>query len=110
MVFMQDLWNFSYFGRRDVSPTHSELLCFVSESQAKHQISSPVIILLKKILSASANAINVLARYDLILPLLGCQGLWKQNVHTTLSLPNPLSESEELQFLGCSKILLSFLM
>ena len=29
---------------------------------------------------------------------------------TQLSLPNPLSESEELQSWGCSKILLSFLM
>jgi hypothetical protein len=27
-----------------------------------------------------------------------------QNVHTTFSFPNPLSESEELQSWGCSKI------
>jgi hypothetical protein len=33
----------------------------------------------------------------------------EQNVHTTFSFPNPLSESEELQSWGCSKILLSFL-
>jgi hypothetical protein len=33
----------------------------------------------------------------------------EENVHTTFSLPNPLSESEELQPWGCSKILLSFL-
>jgi hypothetical protein len=32
-----------------------------------------------------------------------------QKVHTTLSFPNPFSESEELQSWGCSKILLSFL-
>ena len=44
---MRDLWNFSFFGRGDVSPTHLELCRFVSESKAKHQASSPLIILLK---------------------------------------------------------------
>jgi len=34
----------------------------------------------------------------------------EQNVHTFFSFPNPVSESEELQSCGCSKILLSFLM
>jgi hypothetical protein len=34
----------------------------------------------------------------------------EQNVHTTFSFPNPLSESEELQSWGCSKTLLSLLM
>ena len=57
MVLMWDLWNFSFFGRGDVSPTHSELCRFVSGLKAKHQVSSPVIILLQKILSASAIAI-----------------------------------------------------
>jgi len=33
-----------------------------------------------------------------------------QNVHTTFSFPNPLSESKDLQSWGCSKILLSFMM
>ena len=50
-------WNFSFFGRGDVSPTHSELCRFVSGSQAEHQVSSLVIILFKQILSASAIAI-----------------------------------------------------
>jgi len=54
---MRDLWNFSFFGQGDVSPTHSELCRFVLGSQAKHQVSSPVIILLKKFLPASAIAI-----------------------------------------------------
>jgi hypothetical protein len=36
MVLMWDLWNFSFFGRGDVSPTHSELCRFVSGSMAKH--------------------------------------------------------------------------
>ena len=54
---MRDLWIFSFFGRWDVSPTHSEVCRFVSGSQAKHQVSSLVIILIKKFLSASAIAI-----------------------------------------------------
>ena len=45
---MRDLWYFSFFDPGDVSPTHSELCRFVSGSQTKHQVSSPVIILLKK--------------------------------------------------------------
>jgi hypothetical protein len=32
MVLMQDLWNFSFFGRGDVSPTRSELCRLVSGS------------------------------------------------------------------------------
>jgi hypothetical protein len=57
MVLIRFVWNFSLFGRGDASPTHSELCRFVSGSQAKHQVSSPVIILLKKFLSASVIAI-----------------------------------------------------
>jgi len=30
MVLMQDVWNFSFFCRGDVSPTHSQLFRFVS--------------------------------------------------------------------------------
>jgi len=57
IVLMRDLWNFSSVCRGDVSPTHSELCRFVSGSQAQHQFSSPVVIFLKKFVSASANAI-----------------------------------------------------
>jgi len=57
MVWIQDLSNFSFFCRGDVSPTQSDLCRSVSESWAKHLVSSPVIILLKKFLSASAIAI-----------------------------------------------------
>jgi len=57
MVLMGDRWNFSFFGQGDVSPTHSELCHFVSESQAKHRFSPPVIILFKKFLSAMATVI-----------------------------------------------------
>jgi hypothetical protein len=48
MTLMRDLWNSSFFGRGDISSTHSEIYRSVSGSQAKHQFSSPVIILLKK--------------------------------------------------------------
>jgi len=69
---MRDLWNISFFGRGDVSPTHSELCRFVSGSQAKHQVSSPVIILLKKFLSASA--IVIISWQDVTLSSL-CAGV-----------------------------------
>jgi hypothetical protein len=67
MALMQDLQNFSFSGRGNVSPTHSELCCFVSGSQAKHQVSSPVIILLKKFLSALAITMSLqdVTRYSL---------------------------------------------
>jgi hypothetical protein len=52
---------------------------------------------------------NVLARCDVIFPLLRCQGV-EQNVHTIFCFPYPLSESKELQSWGCPKILLLFLM
>jgi len=32
MVLMRDLWNFSFFGRGDISQTHSEFCPFVSGS------------------------------------------------------------------------------
>ena len=48
---MQDLWNFIFFSW--VSPTHSETCRFVPGLKAKHQVSSPIIILLKKCLSES---------------------------------------------------------
>jgi hypothetical protein len=57
MALMWDLWNFSFFSQGDVSLTHSELCHFVSGSQAKHQVSSLSIILLKKFLFTSANTI-----------------------------------------------------
>jgi hypothetical protein len=43
---------FFFFGRGNVSPTHSELCRFVLVSQAKHQVSSPVTILLKKLFAS----------------------------------------------------------
>ena len=81
---MRDLWNFSFFGRGDVSSTHSELCRFVSGSQTKQQVTSPVIILLKKFVCV-VHRHNVLARCDWIFPLLTCQGVWNKTC-TQLSL------------------------
>jgi hypothetical protein len=109
MILTRDFWNSSFFSRGDVSPTHSELCCFVSESQAKHQVTSPVIILLKKLLSALAIAImscQDVTRSSLCSAVKECGTKCAHN----LLFPNPLSESKELQSWGCSKILLSFLM
>jgi len=94
VVFTQDLWNFSFFGRGDVSPTHSELCHFVSGLQAKHQVSSPVIILLKKFLSALA--IAIISWQDVTRSSL-CSGVefGTKRAHNFL-FPNPLTESEEL--------------
>ena len=108
MVLMWDLRNFSFFGQGDISPTHSELCRFVLGSQAKHQVSSPVLILLKKVLSAFA--IMIMSwQYDSIFPLLRCQGV-RSKMYTQLSLSQILFQNPELQSWGCSKILLSFLM
>jgi hypothetical protein len=58
MVLMRDLWNFSFFGRGDVSPSHSELclsLCFAVIGKTPGLISRKYLV--KKSLSASAIAI-----------------------------------------------------
>jgi len=81
---MRSLRNFSFFGRGDVSPTHSELCRFVSGSKAKHQVSSPTIILLKNFVCIGHRD-NVLARCDSIFPLLRFQGVWNKT-YTQLSL------------------------
>ena len=54
VIWIRDLWNFSFFGPGDVSPTQSEHCRFVSRSQAKHQVFSPVKLLLKTFMFASA--------------------------------------------------------
>jgi len=101
MVLMRDLWNFSFFGRGDVSLTHSNsVACFGVIGKTPQLISSNNFV--KKIFVCVGHRDNVLARCDSIFPLLRC--------HTTFSFQNPLSESKELQSWGCSKILLPFLM
>jgi len=57
MVLMRNLWNFSFFSWGDISPAHSEQsLCFGVTGKTPG-LSSPIIILLKNILSASVIAI-----------------------------------------------------
>ena len=91
MVLMRDLWKFSFFGRGDVSPTHSELCRFVSGSQATHQVSSTVIILLKNFVCIGHRD-NILARCDSIFPLLRCQAVWNKTC-TQLSLSQILFQN-----------------
>jgi hypothetical protein len=91
LTLMRDLWNFSFFGRGDVSPTHSELCRLVSGSQAKHQVSSLEIVLLKNFLSA-------LARCDSIFPLLRCR-VWNKTC-TQLSLSQILFQNSKNYSLG----------
>jgi len=98
MALMRGLWNFSFFCRGYVSPTHSEFRRFVSGSQAKHQVSSPVIILLQKYLSASAIAI-MSWQDNSIFPLLRCQGVWNKTC-TQLSLSQILFQNPKNYSLG----------
>jgi len=98
MVLMRDLRNFSFFGRGDVSPTHSELCRFVSGSLAKRRFSSSVIIVLKKIICFGHHD-NVLVRYDSIFPLLRCQGVWIKTC-TQLSLSQILFQNSKNYSLG----------
>ena len=109
MVLIRDLWDFSFFGWGDISPTHSELCRSISGSQAKHQVSSPIIILLK-ILCLHRSSRWYVGKMWFDLPFAQVSRIVERNVHTNFSFPNPPSESEELQSWGCSKILLSFLM
>jgi len=88
---MRDLWNFSFFGRGDVSSTQSEHCRFVSGSQAKHQVLSPVKILLK-IYVCIGHRDKVLSRCDSIFSSLRCQGVWNKTC-TQLSLSQTLFQN-----------------
>jgi len=71
---MRDLWNFSLFGRGNISPKYSETCRFVSGSWAKLQISSRVLFFFVYI----GHCDNVLAGCDASFPLLWCQGVWNK--------------------------------
>ena len=71
---MRELWNFSFFGRGVVLPQNPEICRFVSGSWAKHQVSSPIIIFLNFCLHRDI----ILARCEMIFPLLRCQGAWNK--------------------------------
>jgi len=78
MVLMRDLWNFSFFGRGYVSPTHSEILCFASGSYTKHKTPGLLIsrkYFVTKMFACIRHRDNVLARRDSIFPLFRCQGV-----------------------------------
>ena len=110
LVLMRDLWNFSFFGRGDVSPTHSGLCHFVLGSQAKHQVSSLTIVLLKKSFVCIGHRDTVLVRCDSIFPLLRCQGVWNETC-TQLSLSQILFQNlKNYSLWNVQKILLSLLM
>jgi len=108
MLLMRDLRNFSFIGRGDVCPTHSELsLCFGVIGKTPGLISHNSF---DKKNVCVGHRDNISAVCDSYLPFAQVSRSVEQNVHTTFSFPNSLSESEELQSWGCSKILLSFLM
>jgi hypothetical protein len=56
-VLNAGLWNFSFFGRGAVPPTHLELCCLVLGQRQNTRSQSPITILPKKFLSALAIAI-----------------------------------------------------
>jgi hypothetical protein len=89
------------------NPLRTLLLCFGVAGKTPGLISHNNFV--KEIFVCIGHRDNVLARCDLIFPLLRCQGV-EQNVHINFSFPNSLSESKELQSWGCSKILLLCLM
>jgi len=91
---MRDLWNFSFFGRGNVSPIHSELLSlgFWVTGETSGLISRNNFV--KKILSASA-----VARCDSIYPLLKCQGVWNKTC-TQLSLCQIIFQNPKNYSLG----------
>ena len=103
---MRHLWNFSFVWPRGclTNPFRTLLsLCFRVIDKTLDLISCNNYVI--KI----SHQVNVLAKCDSIFLLLRCQGVWDKTC-TPFSLPNPLSESKELQSWGCMKILLSFLM
>jgi hypothetical protein len=93
MVLMRNLWNFSSFGRGDVSPTHSELcrVCFGVIGKTPGIISRNNFV--KKIFSTSA--IATMSWQDVTRSFL-CSDVKECGTKRARSFPNPLSESEEL--------------
>jgi hypothetical protein len=95
---MQDLWNFSFFGWGDVSPSHSELsLCFGVIGETPGLI--PRNNLVKKIFVCISHHYNVLPSCDSIFPLFRCQGVWNK-LCTQLSLSQILFQNQKNYSLG----------
>jgi hypothetical protein len=110
MILMRDFLNFSLLDLGDVSPTQSELCRFVSGSQAKHQVSYPVISLLNKFLSTSA--IEIMYWQDVIRSSLcsGVKGCGTKHAHNFLFPKSSFRIRRTTQPLRWSKVLLSLLM
>jgi len=100
MVLMRDLWNFSFFGRGYVSPTHPELLtlCFGVIGKTPGLLIS-LKYFVKKMLVCIGHRDNVLARCDSIFPLFRCQGVWNKT-RTQFSLSQILFQNPKNYSLG----------
>ena len=109
MILMRDLWNFTFFGRGDISPTHSEFCCLFRGHRQNNRSHLPLYFF-KRILVCIGHRDDILAKMWLDLPFAQVPRSVEQNVHTIFSFPNPLSKSEELQSWEYSKIVLLFLM
>jgi hypothetical protein len=83
MVLMRDLWNFSFFGRGGVSPTHSELsLCFGVIGKTPGPNSRNKFV--NKIFVWIGHHDNVLARCDSIFPYSGVKECGTKHAHNFL--------------------------
>jgi hypothetical protein len=101
MVLMRDLWNFTFFGQGDVSPTHSELCRFVLGVIGK----TPGLIshnnFVKKIFCLHQPS-RCLARCNLIFPLLRRREAWNK-MSTQPSLSQILFQNQRTTVLGMFK-------
>ena len=100
MVLMRNLWNFGFFGRGDVSPSHSELclsLCFGVIGKTPGLISHNNFVY--KNFVCIDHCDNVLARCDSIFPLFSCQRVLNK-MFTQLSLSQILFQNPKTYSLG----------
>jgi hypothetical protein len=99
---MRDFWNFTFFGRGVVSPTHSETLslCFGVIGKTPGLISRNNFV--KQIFVCIGHRYNVLARCDSVFPLLRCRGVWNKTC-TQLSLSKILFPNRKNYVLGTFK-------
>ena len=97
MILMRDLWNFSFFGRGDISLTHSELCRFGVIGKTPGLISRNNFV--KIIFVCIGHRDNVLAGCDSFFPLLRCQGVWNKTC-TQLSLSKILFQNPKDCSLG----------
>jgi hypothetical protein len=93
LVLMRDLWNFGFFGRGAVSPTHSNSVAlFWVIGQTPGVISRNNFV--KNYFCLHRPSQYTLGKMWLDLPSAQVSRIGEQNVHTIFSFPEPLSESE----------------